>query len=346
VTEFQNRGNEHDHALLWIEGAPVYGVDNNLEIKQFVDKYITCNTDHLEPDLGKFHRHYHTRSCRKRKSLHCRYNFLVPPIKATRIIEPVSLEDSVVVEKSKSLFTFLEQGGFDEMMSFDAFLTQANLSEYEYIQAIQIMLRQLTFFLKQKISHIWNNSFSKDMQVLWKENIDAQYMLNAYAATFYCTLYMMNIDKSMTFAFRKIRKEHERSHIDAIQMIQTLCNTFLNIQKMSTQKAVHIALSLPLTCCSRKCVFINTSPPEKHTFMLKPPILLQQEPENLEDVICLSIIDYYIQHPYPIRHICLAKFVSHYKKNGTPISKRKNPLLNGLSSTINIVTMKSIVEKN
>jgi hypothetical protein len=25
VTEFQNRGNEHDHALLWIEGAPVYG---------------------------------------------------------------------------------------------------------------------------------------------------------------------------------------------------------------------------------------------------------------------------------------------------------------------------------
>ena len=28
-TEFQNRGNEHDHALLWIEGAPVYGANNN-----------------------------------------------------------------------------------------------------------------------------------------------------------------------------------------------------------------------------------------------------------------------------------------------------------------------------
>jgi hypothetical protein len=65
VTKFQNRGNEHDHALFWIEGAPVYGDDNNSEIKQFVDKYITCNKDHLELDLVKVHRHYHTRSCRK-----------------------------------------------------------------------------------------------------------------------------------------------------------------------------------------------------------------------------------------------------------------------------------------
>jgi hypothetical protein len=32
VTEFQNRGSEHDHALLWIEGAPVYGNDNNSQI--------------------------------------------------------------------------------------------------------------------------------------------------------------------------------------------------------------------------------------------------------------------------------------------------------------------------
>ena len=65
VAEFQNRGNEHDHALLWIEGAPVYGADNNSQIEQFVDKYIACNTDHLDPELAKVHRHYHRRSCRK-----------------------------------------------------------------------------------------------------------------------------------------------------------------------------------------------------------------------------------------------------------------------------------------
>jgi hypothetical protein len=29
VTEFQNRGSEHEHGLLWIEDAPIYGRDNN-----------------------------------------------------------------------------------------------------------------------------------------------------------------------------------------------------------------------------------------------------------------------------------------------------------------------------
>jgi hypothetical protein len=53
--------------------------------------------------------------------------------------------------------------------------------------------------------------------------------------------------------------------------------------------------------------------------------LLKQEPDNSEDVICHSIIDYYLQRPPTIKHICLAEFVSHYKKNGTQISKRKKP---------------------
>jgi hypothetical protein len=69
-------------------------------------------------------------------------------MRATIIIAPLSLEDNVFVEKSKSLFAFLEQGEFDELMSFNAFLTELNLSEDEYIQAIQCTLTQPTVFLK------------------------------------------------------------------------------------------------------------------------------------------------------------------------------------------------------
>jgi hypothetical protein len=65
VAEFQNRGSEHDHTLLWIEGAPVYGNDNNSQIEQFLEKHITCNTHHLDLELSKVGRHYHTRSCKK-----------------------------------------------------------------------------------------------------------------------------------------------------------------------------------------------------------------------------------------------------------------------------------------
>ena len=193
-----------NHTLLWIEGAPVYGAENNSQIEQFVDKYITCNIDHLDPELAKFHRHYHTKSCRKQKNSHCRYNFPVPPMRTTRIIEPISLEDNVVIEKSKSLFTFLEQRDFDELMSFDDFLAELNLIEDEYIQAMQCTLKQPKNFLKRKLSHIWNNNFSKDMPVMWNANTNAQYVLNAYVVASYCTSYMTKVDKSMTSAFRRI----------------------------------------------------------------------------------------------------------------------------------------------
>jgi hypothetical protein len=109
-----------------------------------------------------------------------------------------------------------------------------------------------------------------------------------------------------------------------MKMIRILGNTLLNLQQMSSQQAVNIALSLPLSSSSRECTFINTSLPGEHTFMLKPPFLLKQELDNSEDVMCHSIIDYYIERPTSIKNIFLAKFISNYKKNGTDISKKKN----------------------
>jgi hypothetical protein len=70
---------------------------------------------------------------------------------------------------------------------------------------------------------------------MWNANTYAQYVLNAYAATSYCTSYMEKVDKSMTSAFRRIRKEHEKIQIDAMQMIRTIGNTLLNLQKMYSQ---------------------------------------------------------------------------------------------------------------
>ena len=104
-------------------------------------------------------------------------------MRTTRIVEPISLEDNVLIEKSKSLFAFLEQGDFDDLMNFQDFLPKLNLIEDEYIQCIQSTLKQPTIFLKFFFLHIGNNSFSKDHPVMWNANIDAQYVLNAYATT-------------------------------------------------------------------------------------------------------------------------------------------------------------------
>jgi hypothetical protein len=201
-------------------------------------------------------------------------------MRRTSIIEPTSLEENVLIEKSKYLFAFLEQRDFDELMRFEDILEELNLTEEEYIQVIQSTLKQPTIFLKRKHSHIWKNSFSKDMPIMWNENTDAQYVLNSYDVTSYCTLYMTKVDKSMTSAFRRICREHEKGQIDAMQMIHTLGNILHNIQKKKSQQEIHIAFSLPLNCSSRKCVFINTSPLDTCTFTLKPPSFLEQEHDN------------------------------------------------------------------
>ena len=40
--EFQARGSPHAHTLIWIEGAPKYGIDSDQIICDFIEKYITC----------------------------------------------------------------------------------------------------------------------------------------------------------------------------------------------------------------------------------------------------------------------------------------------------------------
>lgn len=37
VTKFQNRGNEHNHLLVWVDNALMYGRESNIEIVTFVD---------------------------------------------------------------------------------------------------------------------------------------------------------------------------------------------------------------------------------------------------------------------------------------------------------------------
>jgi hypothetical protein len=56
---------------------------------------------------------------------------------------------------------------------------------------------------------------------------------------------MEKVEKSMASEFRRIGKEHERNHIDTLQIINALVNTLLNLQQISAQQIVDIAFSIP-----------------------------------------------------------------------------------------------------
>ena len=64
---------EHMHASIHIVDAPKINENNNSEVIEFIDKYITCVLPDEEkyPEMNKLVRkvqtHHHTTTCRKKK---------------------------------------------------------------------------------------------------------------------------------------------------------------------------------------------------------------------------------------------------------------------------------------
>ena len=104
VTKFQNWGNEHVHFMLWIKHAPIYGHCLNIVIENFIDKYISSDTALLDANLSKMQTHHHNRTCKKYKMSSCWFNFPLPPMERTTILEPLATTSSTLKEKEKNIF--------------------------------------------------------------------------------------------------------------------------------------------------------------------------------------------------------------------------------------------------
>ena len=92
--EFQQTGSPHIHGLFWIKNAPEYGKDTDEDIAKFVGSYVSCKADPNDlTDLVNLQRHEHSKTCKKRGHAVCRFNFPLPPMPRTMILEPLSETD-------------------------------------------------------------------------------------------------------------------------------------------------------------------------------------------------------------------------------------------------------------
>ena len=83
--EYQQRGSPHIHMLIWLENAPVVGVDKDEEVVAFIDSIITCrkpNNDHELLDLVNRQTHRHSHTCRKKSKNICRFTYPQPPLRS------------------------------------------------------------------------------------------------------------------------------------------------------------------------------------------------------------------------------------------------------------------------
>ena len=167
TTEFQQRGNEHEHGLLWIQNAPVYGQNTNAEITSFVDCYISTYSTLLNENFVKVQTHCHTRTCKKHKQSRCRFNFPLPPIDTTMVLEPLENSPNCLIEKANQIYFVFEHSEYSKKISFASLLQELQIPRDEYIFLLHSLLTRPTWSLKRALPDIWINAFTKAIPVLW-----------------------------------------------------------------------------------------------------------------------------------------------------------------------------------
>ena len=154
-TEFQKQGSPHIHGLLWVDNAPKFGTSSDREICKYIDSCISCSLAVREDDkpFVKLQIHKHSRTCKKmvkRKPI-CRFGVPWPPMKETRILYPLGIENTDEInglqEDYRSLMIKLSKLP-EDVETHESWLTYSGIDEDTYIRIIRSTLKHPKVFLK------------------------------------------------------------------------------------------------------------------------------------------------------------------------------------------------------
>jgi hypothetical protein len=290
--EYQQRGSPHIHTLIWLENAPVFGVDKDEDVVAYIDSVIACRKPDNDPELLELvarqtHRHSHT--CRKKSKNICRFNYPQPPMTSTQILYPLD-EDTpqTAVKTSKELWKNINNKLNDlkegKDITFDQLLKEFDVSERQYIFAIRSSLNCPTIFLKRCPNELRINNYNPTCLLSWRANMDIQYVLDVYACAVYIVSYISKAQKGMSELLRKAVAEAKEGNTNIKQQVRDIGNKFLNSVEISTQEAVYVVLQLPMRKASRSVIFINTSPPAERVELLKPLSEIENMSDDCEEI--------------------------------------------------------------
>ena len=310
--EFQQRGSPHIHMLVWIENAPTLETNSEREIVQFVDKYLTCNTDNEKTaNLVGLQSHKHSRTCRKKGKPICRFGFPLPPLPRTMLLYPLEEDVDKYKKKNTELLKAMNEYKDNVDMTFEEFLENfAKMDFDDYIKCIRSSLKAPKVFLKRKTKDMRINLFNEGILCAWKANLDIQIVLEPYGCASYIVGYISKSQRGMSAQLDAAAKEARKGNLDLKKQVRHIGNVFSNCVEISAQEAVYLDLQIPLTKCTRDIVFVNTSVPEERIFLLKPKAALDELPAESTDVESDNVIQRYSKRPKQLSKFCLADYVS------------------------------------
>ena len=221
--EFQARGSPHAH---WVKDAPKHIQSPDSDVCDFIDQYISCK---LPAEDGKLvsllQQHKHSTYCKRNKT--CRFSFPKPPSPKTLITK---FDPETDVERSKAVLKKVQKQITDSNsdLSLADLLDQADLTETEYIEALETSCTGNVVVLKRELD------YNPSVLLAWQANMDIQFVLNAYACVMYVASYIMKMERAMGVSYLRELQMNELK-----TQLRKVGSAFLTHREVSAQETVY-----------------------------------------------------------------------------------------------------------
>ncbi len=351
--EFQLRGSPHIHCLFWVKDAPEFEKDQDQDVCDFIDKYISCKLPdpNKDPELHRIvsevqmHSRNHSKSCRKNKK-HCRFGFPKPPINRTTITRPrpppaEQSDDengseerdyaSVAKERLQKVWDLLN----DSKQSFETItqlLNQVNMTYEEYEKHIEALSTSSLIVMERRPQDCWVNGYNPMLLRAWNANMDIQFILNPYSCIMYILSYISKAEHEMSDYLKRVIKDSSHDNLSDRECMKQVMNAYSKNREVSAQEAVARTCSLKLKSTSRSVIFIPTD--DNAVKMSLPMKYLRTMDDDVENVWMTGLPDKYKARPNrpEFENMCMAEFASEYRIVYGGQTKGKNvlPLQNNM----------------
>ena len=276
--EYQNRGAPHYHVLLWIRDAPVIDRDEPEKVLDFIQERITCSIPD-EKGSPELHRLViRYQLCKRRKRC------------------------------GKTSFVTRCKFGFPRPVSDTAQLNPVQES---------LKSRNRIYNLARTEDEIRVNDYNPLLLMLWKANIDIQFIAEAsLALAHYVSGYV-------TKAERSNMQEIWREVSDSKSIYSRLFSfgvRSLRFRESGLYEASDLLLGDHLTEKSNTVKWVDVAMPHKRSRILKNHKVLQKMGEcnpNDKAIFEDNVVDtFYPQRPAKLEHVCLYDFIAQYEFQG------------------------------
>ena len=308
--EYQGRGMVHFHCVLWVEDAPVIGVNSDKEVVDFIQKYVSCKIpdQNTEPELHEIVMNCQQHSCRKyclriikrggRYTNACRFGFPRPESEAFQLHDVLSC---VVGRKTNKM-------------------------------------KKRLYDLGRSKDEIFINDYNPDLSFMWGGNTDIQFICeNSFSIPTYITKYTVKSETTPVDSY--ITEDME----SAFQKSSKFAYDSLRNREMSAHEVIDRMLQNngDLYQISEFFQFVPNTLPRFRSRCLKKMSDLEKQEETDTDIFCHDFIhDYYPRRPSNLENMSLHEFVSKYDKCSLKDKSRDKILIESADGTKNIQALK------